>query len=134
MPYTIIGGIGEVELDSSASMENKCNILTLNNVVMLCDNVILNEYLAFDPILTLSEESLFPDTEICVPVCITHESTTEIVPLYINTDGTLVLHESYEAATLWLNGICFNVNSKYYTPFIGNIYDNGTSPLTDALG
>lgn len=133
MPYTVIGGIGEAELESAASMNNKCNILTLNNVVMFCDNVILTDYLAFDPILVMSEESFFPDTDICLPVCITHDSNTEIVPLYIEPNGSLVLHESYENATLWLNGICFNVNSKYYTPLIGNIYNNGTSPLTDSL-
>lgn len=133
MPYTVIGDIGEYELDSSGTAENKCNILTLNNVVMLCDNVTVNDYMALDPLIKLSSEQFYPESEICIPICIEENNSFLIKPLHVNTNGELYLDDSYENATIYLNGICFNVNSKYYTPYIGNIYNNGTSPLTDSL-
>lgn len=133
MPYTIIGDIGEYETDSSASVHNKCNILTLNNVVMLCDNVIVTDYMALDPLIKLSSEMFYPNTPICIPICVQENNIVHIKPLHINTQGELYLEDSYESATIYLNGICFNINSTYYTPEIGNIYNDGTSPLTDSL-
>lgn len=133
MPYTTIGGIGEVIIDSAAEAHNKCNILTLNNVVMLCDNFTLTDYLALDPILTLSNEDFYPLTDVVIPVFIEVNNTKELVPITLNTNGELTLENSYESAILYLNGCCFHVNSKWYTPEIGNIYDNGTSPLTESL-
>lgn len=133
MPYTIIGDIGEYDADVSATVHNKCNILTLNNVVMLCDNVIVTDYMALNPLIKLSSDLFYPESGICLPVCIGENNNITIKPLHINAQGELYLDDSYENATIYLNGVCFNVNSKYYTPEIGNIYNNGTSPLTDSL-
>lgn len=128
MPYTVIGGIGEVIPTSNTTMHNKCNILTLNNVVMLCDNVTITNYGAGSTFLKLSDEAFYPATAIHIPVVV----NTELTYLYIDTMGEFRLPKSYDSATVYLNGILFSVNSKYYTPEIGNIYDNGTSPLSSA--
>lgn len=128
MPYTIIGGIGEMIAADNADIHNKANILTLNNVVMLCDNVNLTDYTAGETFLTLSEESFFPDTNVNIPIVVNNQLTW----LTITTDGELKLPNSYETAVVCLNGIMFSVNSKYYTPEIGNVFNNGTSPLSSA--
>lgn len=51
--------------------------------------------------------------------------------LTVGTDGTLSFDKNIENGVIYLNGIQFTSNSKYYTPEIGNIYNNGTSPLSD---
>ena len=127
MAYTHIAGIGIV--NTANTMPNKCNIMTENNVVMLCDDVYLHNYSANSVILTLSKPMMWPLTDIVTPVCVTDSQGTSVVPLTINTSGEFKLQSSYTQATVHLNGLCFNVNSKYYNPSIGNIYDNGTSPL-----
>lgn len=128
MPYTIIGGIGEFQPIESASISNKCNILTMDNIVMFCDNVTLTSYSAGSTFIKLSEESFYPSTPIAIPVVVNNTITF----LSIDTHGELRLPNSYDNAIVYLNGICFSVNSKYYTPEIGNIYNNGTSPLSTA--
>lgn len=131
MPYTVIGGIGVIS--TSHLTANPCNIQTLNNVIMLCDDIEIatGGYTANDTLLTLSDPEMFPDTEIVVPICVTEGTTTRTAPLTINLAGEFSLPFSYAAGTIvHLNGICWHVNSKYYTPAIGNIYNNGTSPLT----
>lgn len=126
MPYTVIGGIGEVIPTSNTTIHNKCNILTLNNVVMLCDNVTITNYAAGSTFLKLSDESFYPTTPISIPVVVNNELTF----LGIDASGEFRLPKSYDNATVYLNGIMFSVNSKYYTPEIGNIYNNGTYPLS----
>lgn len=129
MPYTVIGGIGVITTNFSTS--NPCNIQTLNNIVMLCDDLeITSGYNAGDVLLTLSDSEMFPDTEIVIPICVTEGTQTRIAPLTINIAGEFTLPFNYTTAIVHLNGICFHVNSKYYTPAIGNIYNNGSSPLT----
>lgn len=129
MAYTIIGGIGTITTNFSTS--NPCNMQTLNNIIMLCDDLEIDSpYTAGDVLLTLSDSSMFPDTEIIIPVCVTEGNQTRIAPLTINIAGEFTLPFSYTTAIVHLNGICFHVNSKYYTPAIGNIYNNGSSPLS----
>lgn len=132
MSYTVIGGIGEMLLEDVASMSNKANVMTLNNVVLLCGDCTLAAYTANSVFATLSEEDLYPGTEVRVPVCVTSEGETRLTFLTVGTEGALSLPFDYASAVVHLNGICFNVNSKYYTPEIGNIFNNGTSPLTEA--
>lgn len=132
MPYTVIGGIGELNLSEGAAMSNAANVMTLNNVVLLCGDCTLTSYTANGVFATLSEEDLYPGTEIRVPVCVTADGETRLTYLTIGTEGQLSLPFDYASAVVHLNGICFNVNSKYYTPEIGNIFNNGTSPLTEA--
>lgn len=132
MPYTVIGGIGELNLSEGAAMSNAANVMTLNNVVLLCGDCTLTSYTANGVFATLSKEDLYPGTEIRVPVCVTSDGVTRLTFLTVGTEGTLSLPFDYTSAVVHLNGICFNVNSKYYTPEIGNIYNDGTSPLTEA--
>lgn len=127
MAYTQIANIGVITTNFTST--NPCNMQTLNNVIMLCDDLEITNYNANDVLLTLSDSSMFPNTEIVIPVCVTEGIQTRIAPLTINIAGELSLPFTYTSAIVRLNGICFHVNSQYYTPAIGNIYNNGTSPL-----
>lgn len=129
MAYTVIGGKGVIT--TSFVTSNPCNLQTLDNIIMLCDDLEITNYQANDVLLTLSQPSMFPLTEIILPVCVTDSQGTRIAPLTINIAGELSLPFSYTSATVHLNGVCWHVNSKYYTPAIGNIYNNGTSPLSE---
>ena len=133
MAYNIIAGKGTINTNYETA--NPCNLMTLDNIVMLCDDLIIdnpNGYTANDVLLTLSDSKMFPDTEIIMPICVTEPTGTRIAPLTINIAGEFSLPFSYVVDTLiHLNGVCWHVNSKYYTPAIGNIYNNGTSPLSE---
>ena len=131
MPYTVIGGIGVMTLADNCTMQNPANVMTLNNQVMLCGDAVLSNYSANATFATLSDEGMFPTSVVVIPVCVTSESQTRLTYLTILTNGELSLPFDYTEATVHLNGIQFTANSKYYTPEIGNIYNNGTSPLSD---
>lgn len=133
MPYTNIGAIGEIELADNAASENKANIMTLNNVIMFGGDVVLVDYHANDTFATLSEDTLYPSSPVKVPCVVTSENTDRIAVLTVNDDGTMALPFDYESATVHLSSVLVSTNNKWYTPEIGNIYNNGTSPLTDSL-
>ena len=112
-------------------MENPANVMTLNNQVMFCGDAQLANYSANASFAALSDEGMFPTNVVVIPVCVTSESQTRLTYLTVQTNGELSLPFDYNEATVHLNGIQFTANSKYYTPEIGNIYNNGTSPLSD---
>lgn len=134
MPYTVIGAVGEVTIvdDTMAAFDNRGNILTLNNVAMLCGDCTLSDYVGGMPFAQFSEQAFDPAIELKVPVCVTSEGQTTIEVLTITPGGEIQLSKDYDSAIVHLSGIVMNMNSKYYTPEIGNIYDNSTSPLTES--
>ena len=127
MAYNTLAGIGTVI--TSNQTDNPCNILTMDNIIMLCGDVGLTDYTADDVILTLSYPSMRPSSDIVFPVCVSEVSTVRTAPCTLHTDGTITLPFSYTSAIVHFNGLCLHVNDSYYTPSIGNIYDNGSSPL-----
>lgn len=69
MAYNIIADLGEYI--TNYPVNNKCNILTLDNEIMLCEDIVLSEYNAGDTILTLSSPKMFPTNDIYIPCGIT---------------------------------------------------------------
>lgn len=132
MPYTIIGGIGVMTLADNCEMPNPANVMTLNNQIMLCGNCTLTNYTANSSFATLSESDMCPDDDIFIPVVINDTNDVFLAILRISPLGELSLNTSMDNGIVYLNGIQFTSNSKWYTPEIGNIYNNGTSPLSDA--
>lgn len=135
MAYNLIADIGEIQLARSTySFENgnPCNILTRDNIVILCDNILVDSYTANSILATLSNPStMAPSHDIIIPIYrITNNSTYNAARLKINTNGELSVSSAATNGKILLNGICFHVNDKYYNPAIGNIYNNGTSPLS----
>lgn len=132
MPYTIIGGIGVMTLADNCQMDNPANVMTLNNQIMLCGNCTLTNYPANSGFATLSESDMYPDDDIFLPVVINDTNGVFLAILRISPLGELSLNTSMDNGIVYLNGIQFTSNSKWYTPEIGNIYNNGTSPLSDS--
>lgn len=129
MPYGVIGGIGVMTPGTGVTMENPCNILSLNNVIYLCDDMQLKNYTAKSPLATLSEEDFFPSKEAIIPCFLEQGGTIELVALHLDMTGQFYLDEDVADGTLHTNGLCLNVNSRYYTPEIGNIYNDSSSPI-----
>ena len=128
MAYTHIANIGTAQ--SSFTIANPANIQTLDNIIMFCDDIEIANYTAGDDIVKLVSNTMYPASSMIIPVCVTDSGVTAIEPLTIADTGELSLQSSHTLATVHLNGICFHANSQYYTPAIGNIYNNGTSPLS----
>lgn len=127
MAYNRLGGLGVITTNYTTA--NPCNIQTLDNIIQLCDDLEIANYTANDTLLTLSDSSMRPDVPVVFPICVTEGNQTRTAACTLHTDGTFTLPFSYTDAIVHFNGICIHVNSKYYTPAIGNIYNNGTSPL-----
>lgn len=125
MPYGKIGGINAIQLEQGFSFENSnpCNMITLDNIVMLCDNVVVSGVYVKDSVfLTLTDEIMYPENEVKIPVVVYTDSNYEIDILTINSDGEMSINNSFYNCTIKLNGLCWESNSKYYKPEIGNIY------------
>lgn len=136
MTYTQLGTIGVCILSDNAwsfSNSNPCALMTLNNIVMFCDDVEITNYNANSILLTLPQSAMFPLTNAHFIVPVTDNSLnpaqTRTTIAKVKTDGTVILLESFTDAIVHLNGSCYHANSKYYTPAIGNIYNKRTSPL-----
>ena len=143
MAYNVIANIGEV-IDVAANDNfndnNKCVVQTLNNILCFCANATFTQIPSNGVLFKLPSSTMYPKTIIRHPIVLgqkigTAASTYSIGVLVINTDGTVKLIgytlPSNAQVTLQLNGMCINVNSTYYNPTIGNIYNNGTSPLSE---
>lgn len=148
MPYTVIGAIGELVLSdgATASNGNKCVLMSLNNEVMLCDNIQVSNYSSGEEFAVLPDESMCPETSVTFPVKVTAKESAftayehdngligahlPFAQLTITDTGALSVNRDLDNGTVYLCGLSFTANSKYYTPEIGNIYNNGTSPLQE---
>ena len=65
MPYNIIADLGEYTTNYNVS--NKCNLFTVDNEIMLCDDIELTNYIEDSLILTLSNSDMAPDNTILIP-------------------------------------------------------------------
>lgn len=135
MAYDIIASIGECTLGSNTYSfvhSNPCAILTKDNIVTLCDDVEITDYTANSTILTLPNSLFYPPYDIIIPIIISTSSANGQKVLKIKSNGQIVTTSAYanQSAKVRLNGLSFNVAGRYYNPTIGNIYNNGTSPLS----
>lgn len=148
MPYTVIGAIGELVLSDSATASNgnKCVLMSLNNEVMFCDNIQVSNYSSGEEFAVLPDESMCPETSATFPVKVTTKESAltayehdngligshlPFAQLTVSDTGALSINRDLDEGTVYLCGLSFTANSKYYTPEIGNIYNNGTSPLQE---
>ena len=109
MPYTKLGDLQLLTLSSTAETDNKCTVMSLNNSVSFMGNITLTGYAANTAFATLAE-SMRPTSEVVSP--------SGEMALAIDADGIL-----------YLNGIVFSANSRYYNAEIGNNFPQGSSPL-----
>ena len=147
MPYNILGDLQTLTLSPSATCDNPCCILTINNTVQLMGNVSLTNYDGGKMIATLPE-SMRPNDTIVVPVylhsnidatdnvliymalnIVTEIDPMNLVPLTVSTDGEISIPMNVTTGILYLNGLEFNVCDRYYNSSIGNNFSQGTSPL-----
>lgn len=124
MPYTQLGDLQTMTLADSASCDNACCILTLDNIVLLMGNMELDGYVGGTALATVPE-SMRPIETVVRPVCL----GDDVVLLTISTDGELTLKADHESGTLYLNGFTFTPSDRYYNRTIGNNFSQGTSPL-----
>lgn len=137
MPYTILGDIGELQLVSqyaswrSTTTEpaNPCVILTLTNDVIICGNIVIRAGYSANTVFAVLPESMRPAQTLRVPI---YDSANNACFLLVSPNGNITLNRSESSiAVIFTSGITFNVSSRYYNPEIGNIYNNGTSPLSE---
>ena len=146
MPYAVLGDLQTLTLGEGVTCDNPCCILTLNNIVMIMGNMVLENYAQGSPILTLPE-SMTPTSKCVLPCYVDMPNATmtavtkaslgitigyypyELIPVTLETSGVLTAPIDATSATLFTNGMTFNANDRYYNSDIGNNFPQGTSPL-----
>lgn len=123
MPYTKLGDLQLLTLSSNATTDNKCTVMSLNNSVSFMGNIELTGYATNTAFATLAE-SMRPTSEVVIPVYIGDELTK--MTIYPNGEMALAIDAD---GILYLNGIVFSANSRYYNAEIGNNFPQGSSPL-----
>ena len=123
MPYTKLGDLQLLTLSSNATTYNKCTVMSLNNSVSFMGNIELTGYAAYTAFATLAE-SMRPTSDVAIPVYIEDELTK----MTISSNGEMSLAIDADGI-LYLNGIVFSANSRYYNAEIGNNFPQGSSPL-----
>ena len=124
MPYTKLGDLQLLTLADTATTDNDCTVMSLNNSVSFMGNIELVEYTAYSTFATLAE-SMRPTKEIAIPVYIEDKLTK----LTISPNGEMAIAINADGI-LYLNGIVFSANSRYYNAEIGNNFPQGSSPLS----
>lgn len=128
MPYSILGAIDQMEMLNGATCENPCVILTLENVLMFCDDIVMPEnwnvtdYLAEIPI----EFGVLGNREI--PVAVETASGKDLAVLSINDNNIYI---SIPCSKIYTSSICVSYSGDWYTNEIGNNKSQGTSDLTE---
>lgn len=148
MPYGIIGAIGEAILADgfSASNGNKCVLMGLDNDVMFCDDIQVPTYSRGTALMSLPDPSMAPIDDVSFPVLVTQrkrgitaaefdagnfDAVSQWAVVTVDSSATVSIDRDLSDCTVCLRGCVFQSNSRFYTPEIGNIYGNGTSPLTE---
>lgn len=149
MPYTKLGDIGTLDVNTGVTGGNLCCILTLNNTVQLMGNLELSgidpsTYVAklpesMTPIADMvfptylesrSQVTLVPmEADTVFPSYLESESELTLVPMKIDTQGQITIQTSLTEGTLYLNGVEFACADRYYNGEIGNNFAQGTSPM-----
>lgn len=128
MPYSILGAIDQMEMLNGATCENPCVILTLENVLMFCDDIVIpdnwavTDYLAEIPI----PFGVLGNRE--VPVVVDTADGKECAVLSINDNN---LYISVPCSKIYTSSICVSYSGDWYTNEIGNNKSQGTSDLTE---
>lgn len=121
MPYTRLGDLDSLVLNNKATCDNPCCILTMNNEVILMGNIYLNDYTAGEVVATLPE-SMRPNEDIFFSAYL----DMDLIRVNVNSKGEIIIYQDATGG-LYLNGIEFNVNDKYYNSDLGNNYKQGTT-------
>lgn len=122
MAYGNISAIGKCTLGTNVTMTNNVALMNDNNIIMLCDDMILTDtHSATDALLTLPDSSMFPNETLTLLTVFKPTSgnrTTRV--MLVNTDGTITCTNP-AAGTYYLNGFMWHNNNRYYSQALGNI-------------
>lgn len=133
MPYSIIGDIGQMEMLNGCTCQrgNPCVILTLDNILQFCDNIIRPE--GFDGNLPMAKlpDSFLPLNKTILS-CIgsnTKDVSKRFAAFILDENGYIY----FEGNTLKVhcNGLLISCAGNWYTNELGNNKAQGTSPLTE---
>lgn len=129
MAYGNISAIGKLTLGTNVSMSNNIALMDDNNIVMLCDDIVLSgTHSASDTLLTLPDSSMFPTSDITLLVCCLPTSGSRTTRVLIVDSSGNIKCTNPSAGTYYLRGYMWHNNGRYYSSSIGNI-GGFTSPL-----
>lgn len=130
MPYTTLGDLQTISLNSNFDMDNPCIILSLNCGVNILDNInVIGNYTANARIFTLPT-TMDTYTQTYLPVCVKKDD--DIIVSYLSISSVGVVSMPINLSTgdiIYTNGLIFNCLNHYYNETLGNNFPQGTSPL-----
>ena len=124
MTYAKIGGVGTFTLASGVSCGDPHVVMSMDNQVMFCANVLVTNKSAGSTLFTMPEK-FRPKYAKRIPVIV----GTNVTMLEIQTNGNASISQSVSgSANVFLTAICISYNNEYYNAEIGNVFNNNTSP------
>lgn len=123
MPFGKLGKLDVLALESTATCDNPCLILSTDNVLQFLSDVVLRGYVGGDAFATVPE-GMRPKSQIRKVVLV---GSLQMV-LTIEPSGELRLNSGTTQGTVSLNGLCVSVSDFYYNAENGNNTPQGTAP------
>ena len=117
MPYNIIADLGEYT--TQLNVGNRCNLLTIDNEIMLCEDLMIENYAANSPLLTLSNSMMIPNYKLQLPISIINYRTN----LLQNSEHYDITSAPFNNSTVVkVNNTKFDGETYYYCNFNQNRY------------
>lgn len=128
MAYGNISAIGKCTLGTNVTMSNNVALMDDNNIIMLCDDMVLTgTHNANDILFTLPDSSMFPSQDIYLLGIYQPTSGTKQTRVFlVDTNGNFKCTNP-AAGTYYLNGYLWHNNGKYYSNKVNA--SSQTSPL-----
>lgn len=146
MAYNNIADIGLLApADSNIEIDNKCLILTLDNILCFMSDIGISNYNKGETLFSIASsyienegeisdvvinENMCPLNSIVIPVYLAENNNYNIVPLLISGNGNCIIdgNGNISDGRLMLNGINCNIDDRYYNNELKNNYPQETSP------
>ena len=129
MAYNRIAGIGNGT--SNQTMNNKTVIQTMDNILCFCGNMSGVTKNASTAIFQIPDSMRTFVDVIRFPAVYNESGTYKVGAFVLRNNGYLYTLQALNNATVFLNGICLNINDYFYNDTIGN---NNQSNMTYPIG
>ena len=116
MGYTQYARVDNIQLADGVTADSTTALLTMDNIVLLTSTVTIPGTHA-GTVFTLDEHEC-PKKPVYLPVAFTGNEIIPVRILKIDTDGTATVVGGY-TGTMNLNGLCYNIGSKFYNDELG---------------
>lgn len=130
MPYGRIAAIGEITT-TYGTYNNKTILQTIDNIICFCGRITSTGSIPAQATIFTVPTFAYPNVTVYIPLVIGIGGGYQIKPFMVTTAGQFACLEALSNCNIYLDGINYNINGKYYSTAKGNNDETRmTSPVT----